>query len=438
MNIRIAQKVEVNLPILILVLGLLVWVYVPIVGIFPLLLFVHLNKSYGNKKIEHLIKNIILLIVLFTVTVFCCSIEIYLDTAVYVNEYKRCAGDYFVECIEQTSETFEPAFYFLSSLFFILSRGSERGFLFLWSFTINFLTIFIICKGFSKKYHALLVMLTLGNPAFYMQTFLMRQFMAVSMFLCAIVTRRNKLLSCFYFIVSALNHYTSLIYLPFFLAALISGKNESQSKKVSNNYWRNYLLLMVLLIFLGITSSANKTLFGTILAALDSTSIFSTAAQKGAFFLKNDNQGGLNGHSVLITIISTVYIYIAIQLYKQRNLKSLRLNERENFDKIVTSLYSAQVFFFLVSRGIDDQFALRLSLLLITYVGLFLYLPLEKHLLLGKLPSLSLLIVVCSFMTLFFGNFLYSISIGNNAFNFFEGEPFISLTGYIDYIGINW
>jgi EpsG family len=432
-KLGLMQKVELNLPVILFVSALLVWVYVPIVGIFLLLLFVHLDR---NSKIGKPIKNIIFLIAALTVTIFCSSIDISSDTAIYLEEYKFCTDLYFIDCIEKTTQSFEPGFYLLSSLFSVVSGGSERGFLFLWSLTINFLTIFIICRGFSKKYQALLVILVLINPAFYFQTFLMRQFMATSLFLCAIVARHNKLISFFCFIASILNHYTILIYLPFIFVALIS-KEEKLSNQSRNNYWRNYALFIMPLIGLGITSSANKDLFASMLSVLDSSDL-SFSAQKGAFFLKVDGQGGLNGHSFLITIITIVYIYIAIQIYKKQGLNPLKFYKNSVFDKIITSLYAAEVFLFVVSRNIDDQLALRLCFLLISYIGLFFYFPLEKQNFLGKFQGLSLLAVIFFFLSLFlfFGNFLYNMP--TNPFNFFGGNPFISLPEYIYYISNSW
>ncbi|NEU84267.1 EpsG family protein, partial [Nostoc sp. UIC 10630] len=168
---------------ILLFVGIIIWIKIPIVGVLPLLLFVFLNRSSKSYSLDSLLNNSILLLVAVTISLFCCLIDIQADTEQYLIAYRDCNGDNPVECFQSAKFPFEPGFYFLASILFIICNGSELGFLLLWSFIINFLTFFVICKGVSKKYYALLIFVVLLNPAFYLQAFIMRQFISSTFFL---------------------------------------------------------------------------------------------------------------------------------------------------------------------------------------------------------------------------------------------------------------
>ncbi len=425
--------------IFLLVLGFALWVWCPIIGIFPLLFFVYLDENFGNNKFGNIVKNLIFLLVLFTITIFCSTREFVLDTSNYVNEYNLCGGKFFIECIEETTELFEPAFFFLSSLFFMISGGSEIGFIFLWSLTINSLVIFVICKGFSTKYQPILIMLTICNPSFYFQTFLMRQFMGITLFLCAIVLRQNKLLSLLFFIAGLMNHYTVFMYFPFIFSALIL-RDRNFIKQRTNKYWIFYVLFTLVAIGIGLICTANKELFTSFLTMLGN--INGEVSRKGIFFLDDNNdQVGFNGHSVLLIILTILYIYIPIQYAKATETQSLKLDKRDIFDKIIAALYSTQVFLFMVSRGIDDQFALRTCLVLLAYTGLFFYFPLENSFLLKRYQNLFIWSLVSSFSCLFFGSFLQKLFLNDPSIlpaGYLGGKPFSPFSEYIFQIFTRW
>lgn len=149
-----------------LFVGIIIWLNIPIIGVLPLVLFVFLNRNSKSYSIDSLLNNSILVLVAVTIALFCCLIDIQADTEQYLIAYRDCNGNNPVECFQSANFPFEPGFYFLASILFIICNGSDTGFLLFWSFIINLLTFFVICKGFSKNYYALLIFFILLNPAF--------------------------------------------------------------------------------------------------------------------------------------------------------------------------------------------------------------------------------------------------------------------------------
>lgn len=88
-----AKKVQnlSNYSIVVLFFALAVWVVVPIVGIFPLLLSVQLNllKPGKKSKSEIFLNNLLLILVVFTVSVFFSSVSVKLDLIGYIADYQQ-------------------------------------------------------------------------------------------------------------------------------------------------------------------------------------------------------------------------------------------------------------------------------------------------------------------------------------------------------------
>ncbi|MEJ6486370.1 EpsG family protein [Nostoc punctiforme UO1] len=413
--------------------GIIIWLKIPIIGVLPLLFFVFLNRNSKSYSLDSLLNNSILLLVAVTVTLFCCLIDIQADTEQYLIAYRDCNGDNPIECFQSANFPFEPGFYFLASILFIICNGSDFGFLLFWCFIINFLTFFVICKGFSKKYYALLIFFILLNPAFYLQAFIMRQFMSSTFFMCALVSKKNKVTCILFLLLSILNHYSILLYLPIIIMQFVDIDSLLQYK-----YFNKIIILLkytsIILFVFGLIYSVNQATIASLFDRISSIPQLSFLAAKSSFFVKNQLASiGFLAHLVLVAFLGYFYINLSRDNYIETSLNSCLTLEEKRLDLSMLCLYVLQSILFLFTRNLD-YLPLRLSLILLSFLGIFLYLPLErKSNIKPPIKFLSMLTLV----TLLFSYFIYFLqanSRANPTFNYLEGHIFTS--SIIDYIDL--
>lgn len=418
-----------------LIIGICLWVKIPIIGVLPLLLFVFINKNSKSYSLDSLLNNSILLLVAVTVTLFCCLIDIQADTEQYLIAYRYCNGNNPIECFQSSNYPFEPGFYFLASLLFIICNGSEMGFLLSWSFLINLLTFFVICKGISQKYYALLIFFVILNPAFYLQAFLMRQFISSTFFLCALVCRKNKFTCVIFMFLSIMNHYSILLYLPIIIIQFIDINNLLQHKFFKKTSMVIRYLSIILFIFALIYSSyVNQSTLASIYDTINNIPQLSFLAVKSASFVNNKLANiGFLPHLVLVTFIGYFYINLSRDNYINTSLSYNLTSEKKRLDLSMLCLYVLQSILFLFTRNLD-YLPLRLSLILLSFLGIFFYLPLERK---SKLkPPIKFLSMVI-LLSLSLSYFIYFLQVNSRAyptFNYLEGGVFTS--SIIDYIDL--
>ncbi|OYD98952.1 hypothetical protein CDG77_03675 [Nostoc sp. 'Peltigera membranacea cyanobiont' 213] len=419
-----------------LIIGICLWIKIPIIGVLPLLLFVFINKNSKSYSLDSLLNNSILLLVAVTVTLFCCLIDIQADTEQYLIAYRDCNGNNPIECFQSTNYPFEPGFYFLASLLFIICNGSEMGFLLSWSFIINLLTFFVICKGISKNYYALLVFFVILNPAFYLQAFLMRQFISSTFFLCALVCRKNKFTCVLLIFLSIVNHYSILLYLPIIIMQFIdinSLLEHSFFNKISMSL--RYLSIILFVFALIYSSYVNQSTLASIYDTINNIPQLSFLAAKSASFVKNQLANiGFLPHLVLLTFIGYFYINLSRDNYINTSNTSLNYrltSEEKRLDLSILCLYVLQSILFLFTRNLD-YLPLRLSLILLSFLGIFFYLPLERKSKLKPPIKFLSMVILLSLSLSYFIYFLQVNSRANPTFNYLEGRVFTS--SIIDYI----
>ncbi|MBD2522596.1 EpsG family protein [Nostoc sp. FACHB-133] len=418
---------------ILLFVGIIIWIKIPIVGVLPLLLFVFLNRSSKSYSLDSLLNNSILLLVAVTISLFCCLIDIQADTEQYLIAYRDCNGDNPVECFQSAKFPFEPGFYFLASILFIICNGSELGFLLLWSFIINFLTFFVICKGISKKYYALLIFVVLLNPAFYLQAFIMRQFISSTFFLCALVSKKNKITCILFLFLSIINHYSILLYLPIIIIQFID-LNNLLNNKIFHKIIVSIKYTSISLFIFGLIYSVNQATITSIFDKISSIPQLSFLAAKSSFFVKNQLSSiGFLAHLVLVAFLGYFYINLSRDNYIGTSLNSCLTLEEQRLDLSMLCLYVLQSILFLFTRNLD-YLPLRLSLILLSFLGIFFYLPLERK---SKLkPPIKLFsIIIFVFLSVsYFIYFLQANTRANPTFNYLEGRVFNS--SIIDYINL--
>ncbi len=419
-------------------IGICIWVKIPIIGVLPLLLFVFLNRNSKSYSLDSLLNNSILLLVAVTATLFCCLIDVQADTQEYLRAYRDCNGDNPIECFQSTEFPFEPGFYFLASLLFIICNGSEMGFLLSWSFIINFLTFFVICKGFSKKNYALLILFVLLNPAFYLQAFLMRQFISSTFFLCALVCKKNKFTCVLFIFLSIVNHYSILLYSPIIILQFIE-LNSLLQHKLFNKISVILKYLSILLFLFALIYSVNQATIASIFDKVSSIQQLSFLTGKSASFVKNQLASiGFLAHIVLVAFLGYFYINISRDNYVETNLNSCLTSEEKRLDISMLYLYVLQSILFLFTRNLD-YLPLRLSLILLSFLGIFFYLPIERK---SKLKPQIKFLSMATLVILLFSYFIYFLqanSTANSTFHYLEGRIFTSsIIDYIDLAVSRW
>jgi EpsG family len=422
-----------------ILIGMPLWINIPILGIFPILLFVFLNSpsdyEFQGKSNNFLINNFLLLIVVLTVTLFCALIDIQApDTAEYLSEYQLCRKIDPIECFQSRPHPFEPGFYLFSYAFFTIANGSNVGFLLLWSFMTNALAIFFICKKIAPKYYALVIIFMLLNPAFYTQTFLMRQFVSVTFLLCGLLDQKNKIMSNIFYAMSILMHYSSIaIFLAIFLGSILD-KIFNLFKSIRQGIIGKIIFFAVLLIAslstVGISSIASS------LDLLGNVPQLNILTDKANFFLSNKDLESL-GYGFHITIGIIIGFY-CVNLYSNKGLnssinnnKSLEIQHVSRLDRSMSYIYVYQFILLIVTRSLD-YLPLRLSLLFMSYAGIFFYFPLERESQLNQNFIKTSLILLGLGLICYFFHFLGTSTTG--LFKYLDGRPFTS--SIIDYINL--
>ncbi|PSB09840.1 hypothetical protein C7B62_11870 [Pleurocapsa sp. CCALA 161] len=194
-----------------LFIGFALWFISPILGIFALLYFVHLNKKENSR-----INLLILLLVVITITVFVSSVDIISDLAVYVNNYELLGKETPFEVAGGGG--FEFVMWLVSYPIYVLSGGSRYAFIFFWSLVINLVTFLVIIKVFSPRKYALLALFIVATPNFIgYQAFLLRQYIAMIIFFVALIYLDKKIWLWAIYLLSVLTHIGNLLFLPILL-----------------------------------------------------------------------------------------------------------------------------------------------------------------------------------------------------------------------------
>lgn len=228
----------------------IVWLFVPIVGIFPFLLWIQLKLLSTKKEIKKknlIIINILLAIVIFSVTIYCSAITVYGDTQTYIRDYQELN---FIQIFNFHSSPMgklglygggkEMFLFILSYPIKIISNNSPYFFLINQSLIINVLTV-LVAKKLSKKYYPLLLIIVFSSGAYYQQVFVMRHFLSNVFLMLAIVNIKSIKRTLIFSIFSFSSHQSSLFYLLFIIYISINfNNNKSILKRENNNNFNHF------------------------------------------------------------------------------------------------------------------------------------------------------------------------------------------------------
>jgi len=219
---------ELRMPTLFF--GLAMWVVTPIMGNIFLLLSIQLDllkpKIHQSKLLT--INNFLLILVVFTTTIYISSIEVFADTRVYLDVYQTLDTKGIFDNI-----FFKERYEFVLFLFLypihILTNGSEYLCLFLFSLIANSTLAFYLSKKLSKKYYPTLLIIVFSTYYYYSQVFYMRQFLSIMLVLMALVSiDSNWLLFILWSFLAIFAHLSSAMYIAICLGCRLMftvGKN---------------------------------------------------------------------------------------------------------------------------------------------------------------------------------------------------------------------
>ena len=180
----------------VLCFGLALWLVSPMIGIFPLLLFVQLNvlkeeRIYRQSDRLFNLNNLILLLVVLTITIFASSFDPFSDTKIYIDDYGNL-DDTGPFGVKKYGRGFEFVMFLLAYPTFLLSNGSEYWFIFNHALFINVLITFFIAPSFSKKYYPLVLIFVFSVSLYYSEVFYMRQFLSNVFLMLAVSSLNGK------------------------------------------------------------------------------------------------------------------------------------------------------------------------------------------------------------------------------------------------------
>lgn len=399
--------INTNDKAIFLFLGLALWVFIPILGVLPLLFFTHFNRK-KNSKLNFLIT----LLVILTITIFVSSLDIFSDLAVYIDNYERLGTKTPFEI--SGGGGFEFILWLASYPIYIISHGSRYAFIFFWSFVFNALTFLVITKGFSPRNYGLLSLFIVSNPSFIgYQGFLVRQYLATLIFLIAVINIDKKFLMWGLYLISLFTHIANLIYLPILLLY-----NKAQFLK--NKIVKIFIFTAGIILPFGNYILVNLASLITSYLPIQYASII---LLKISFYSKNID----NDIDFSTIFIENFAIFLIILFFLLKNKKNEVSRGKE---KLLEFLYPILLFLMFIGRDVH-MFSNRFAFILFPFGGLFYYFLIEYKWKIFKKQFLLFALVV---KILYFGYYLYNVNVGNNPFNYLDSNVFNS--NIFDYIEI--
>lgn len=404
-NTKNSAFIDNNDKAIVLFFGLALWMFIPILGVFPLLFFVHLNRKPNSK-----LNLLIILLVILSNTIFVSSLDIFADLAVHVDNYERLGSQNPFAISGERGLEF--ILWLVSYPVHIISHGSRYAFIFFWSFVFNAVTILVIAKGLSPRNYGLLSIFIIATPNFFgNQGLLIRQYVASVIFLVAVIYVKKKFLSWGLYVISLLAHISSIIYLPILLLYNKFKFLNTKAFKIS-------------LIGVGLFLPFNNAMFVKVanLVASILPSFFGAIiiAKTNIYLSENRSYESEIGFAFLEGFV----VFMIIMLLVKENKFATKT------ERILLLLHPLLLFLMFIGRDMMF-FSFRFAFILYTFAGLFYYFLIEYKWHGLKKEALPLILVV---KVLYFCYFLYNINIGNNSFHYLDDRPFSS--SVFDYIEI--
>lgn len=392
-----------NDKVIFLFIGLALWFFSPILGIFALLYFVHLNKKENSR-----LNLLIILVVVITLTVFVSSVDIISDLAVYVDNYEMLGKETPFEV--SGGGGFEFVMWLLSYPIYLFSGGSRYAFVFFWSLAINLATFFVIVKAFSPKNYALLALFIVSTPNFIgYQAFLLRQYIATVIFLIALVFIDKKVWMWGLYLLSILTHIGNILYLPILL---LYKKVKILESKVT----------VFFIVLFGITAAFSTSIIFDLSSFIAK---FLPSPYSSIILIKTYRYGRqqVQSEDLGIAFVEQVIVFlIIIFLVNNKVVKNPQ-------EKVLKFLYPIFLAIMLMGRNIF-LFSNRFAFIFFPFGGLFYYFIIEHKLKIFKKEIIIYLLLAKIAYFIYFMNimndgktvltFMHGNTLGSNLFDYIE------------------
>lgn len=396
----ISQK---NDKVIFLFIGLALWFISPILGVFALLYFIHLNKKDNSR-----VNLLLILLVVITLTVFVSSVDIISDLAVYVDNYEKLGKETPFEI--SGGGGFEFVMWLLSYPIYLFSGGSKYAFVFFWSLAINLATFFVIVKAFSPKNYALLALFIVTTPNFIgYQAFLLRQYIATVIFLIALIFTNKKAWMWGLYLLSILTHIGNILYLPILL---LYNKVKLLESKVT----------VFLIVLFGITAAFSTSIVFDLSSFIAK---FLPSPYSSIILIKTYRYGRqqVQSEDLGIAFVEQVIVFlIIIFLVNNKVVKNPQ-------EKILKFLYPIFLAIMLMGRNIF-LFSNRFAFIFFPFGGLFYYFIIEHKLKIFKKEIIICLLLAKIAYFIYFMNimndgktvltFMHGNTLGSNLFDYIE------------------
>jgi hypothetical protein len=392
-----------NDKVIFLFIGLALWFISPILGIFPLLYFVHLNRKENSR-----LNLLIILLVVITITVFVSSVDIISDLAVYVSNYELLGKETPFEIAGGGG--FEFVMWLLSYPIYLFSNGSRYAFVFFWALAINLVTFLGIIKIFSPKNYALLALFIVATPNFIgYQAFLLRQYIATVIFLFALIYINKKAWLWGLYLLSVLTHIGNILYLPILL---FYNKVKILESKIT----------ILLIVLFGITAAFSASIVFD-LASL--VAKFLPSPYSSIILIKTYRYGRQQVASEDLGIAFVEQFILFIIIISLANYKVVK-NPQE---KVLKFLYPIFLAIMLMGRNIF-LFSNRFAFIFFPFGGLFYCFLIEHKLKIFKREIIIYLLLAKIGYFIYFMNimnngetvlsFMHGNTLGSNLFDYIE------------------
>lgn len=392
-----------NDKVIFLFIGLALWFFSPILGVFALLYFVHLNKRENSR-----LNLLIILVVVITLTVFVSSVDIISDLAVYVDNYEMLGKETPFEV--SGGGGFEFVMWLLSYPIYLFSGGSRYAFVFFWSLAINLATFFVIVKAFSPKNYALLALFIVSTPNFIgYQAFLLRQYIATIIFLIALIFIDKKVWMWGLYLLSVLTHIGNILYLPILL---LYNKVKLLESKVT----------VFCIVLFGITAAFSTSIVFDLSSFIAK---FLPSPYSSIILIKTYRYGRqqVQSEDLGIAFVEQVIVFlIIIFLVNNKVVKSPQ-------EKVLKFLYPIFLAIMLMGRNIF-LFSNRFAFIFFPFGGLFYYFIIEHKLKIFKKEIIIYLLLAKIAYFIYFMNimndgktvltFMHGNTLGSNLFDYIE------------------
>ena len=431
---------------LVLCIGFLIYLWIPIIGIFPLLFFVQLDTVDSLKKRNRFLVISILFLIVLTLSVFISSFPIFSDTALYMDGYLRLDTNTPFEVASIQNNGSEFILYLLFYFLYYLTNGSVYLCLFLNSLIINLLVVFGIVRNLSPKYYPIILFFIYTSIYFYTQNFLMRQFLS-NTFLLLAISHVNKSSIIFYTSVlfSLFSHNSNILLLTvpvliknyslrhsnYLIQLLIISKVNLKERIVKLNKRIFSLITLLILIltsflvfFIIFYKERSVTILLTPIVSFSSVFYDSSSYKLEVYDGYSQEEGIPMGLSTYLDFSFLLIAISSLVLFK----KNHRFITNNDFCLIIFYYYGVIAIVLTIFGG----FIWRTAFLMFSYSGVFYVLMIKDNRILTPV-NLYFILLIGTIKFSLFTRWLFLMN-NNSYLQFFDGKPLNqNLFDYINY-----